>query len=180
MDPNSTSTGEKQKQDQAKDGTLSNNAHGGSSKEFEDKCEEVKHPELAFQDNWTLWEQYETKHSSDYKNTMQKVACFNDALSFWKVWNAVPHSDPLNFIHYYDEEQQQTVARHWKVHGEDTKISALSLFKSGIEPAWEDPVNAKGGDFSVKAKCTKEEILPLWENLILEVISSNFPNSDQV
>lgn len=180
MDPTSSNTGGNQTSGQKPDGDLPNNTHGEDSEEFVERFEDLKFPELAFQDNWTLWEQYETKHSSDYKNTMQKIACFNDPVSFWKVWNVVPHSNPLNFIHYFDEEKGDTVCRQWKVRGEDTKISALSLFKTGIKPAWEDPVNAMGGDFSVKTKCSKEDIIPLWEGIILEAISGNFPHSDQI
>lgn len=181
MDPRTNQEGEHGTQDHPRSDGNSSHAQTAPSEEFEETFEELKFPEMAFQDKWTLWEQYETKYSSDYKNTMQKVACFNDPVSFWKVWNTVPHSDPLNFIHYYEEENAESaVAKHYVVRGQEHKISAVSLFKTGIIPAWEDPVNAKGGEFSAKLHCTKEEIKPIWEEIILEIISSSFPNSDQV
>lgn len=31
--------------------------------------------------------------------------------------------------------------------GVDKQVESVCFFKDGIEPAWEDPVNAKGGDF---------------------------------
>lgn len=163
-----------------KEGDDGSAEHSIDPRKFKEQFEELKFPELEFQDKWTLWEQYESKHSSDYKKTMQKIACFNDPISFWRVWNSVPHADIMNQIHYFDDEKEETVSCFWKTPDGLMKISALSLFKTGIEPAWEDPVNKKGGDFSVKVHCTKEEIKPLWEDLILEVISSNFPCSDQI
>jgi hypothetical protein len=153
MDPNVDSRGESDHKDlpQSEDAQASTSNAGHA--EFDETFEDLKHPELEFTDKWTLWEQYETKDSSNYKDTMMKVACFNDPVSFWKVWNTVPHSDPLNYVHYFDEEVEKAmVAKHYISKGVDQKISAVSLFKTGIIPAWEDEVNAKGGEFSVKLK----------------------------
>lgn len=179
MDPKSLNEGDsghKDHPESTEDATID-----ASKVKFTEQFEELKFPELAFADNWTLWEQYETKDSANYQDTMEKVACFNDPISFWKVWNTVPHSNPLNFIHYFDEEgANRIVAKHYVVKGSEQKISSVSLFKTGIEPAWEDPVNLKGGEFSMKIKCDKEDIKPIWEGIILEVISGNFPHSDQV
>jgi hypothetical protein len=156
------------------------------SAKFEEQFEEAKYPELAFKDNWTLYEQYDMVKGSDYGDSTRKVACFNDLISFWKVWNTIPHSDPLNFVQYFAEEDEdheyrgKTVAKHYIVNGAPKKISALSLFKTGIEPAWEDPVNAKGGEFSINITCAKEDIKPVWDNLVLETISNDFPSSEKV
>ena len=153
---------------------------------FEEQFEEAKYPELAFADNWTLYEQYDMAKGSDYSDSTRKVACFNDLVSFWKVWNTIPHSDPLNFVQYFAGEGEdhefkgKTVAKHYIVKGAPKKISALSLFKTGIEPAWEDPVNAKGGEFSITTSCSKEDIKTVWDNLVLETISSDFPSSEKV
>ena len=153
MDPNVDSRGESDHKDLPQsEGAQASTSNAGHA-EFDEKFEDLKHPELEFTDKWTLWEQYETKDSSNYKDTMMKVACFNDPVSFWKVWNTVPHSDPLNYVHYFDEEVEKAmVAKHYVSKGVDQKISAVSLFKTGIIPAWEDEVNAKGGEFSVKLK----------------------------
>ena len=181
MDPKKNNEGESGTKDLPGSAEGATHSQNVLSEKFKEQFEELKFPELAFADNWTLWEQYETKNSANYQDTMEKVACFNDPISFWKVWNTVPHSDPLNFIHYYDEEgAKRMVAKHYVVKGSEQKISAVSLFKTGIEPAWEDPVNHTGGEFSMKIKCNKEDIRPIWEGIILEIISSNFPNSDQV
>lgn len=180
MDPNTDSRGGSDSKDHSTQGGDHAEADRDQH-EFVEAFEELKFPELEFTDKWTLWEQYETKDSKNYKDTMQKVGCFNDPVSFWKVWNTVPHSDPINYAHYFDSETHQTtVAKHYICDDLEQKISALSLFKTGIIPAWEDPVNAKGGEFSVKTKCSRDQIKPIWESIILEVISSNFPGSDQV
>lgn len=181
MDPNTDSRRESDHKDLLQNEDVKASASHAGHEEFEEAFEDLKHPELEFPDKWTLWEQYETKDSSNYKDTMMKVAWFNDPISFWKVWNTVPHAEPVNYVHYFDEEVEKAmVAKHYISNGVDQKISAVSLFKTGILPAWEDPVNAKGGEFSVKLKCNKDDIKPLWENLILEVISGNFPYSELV
>jgi hypothetical protein len=187
MDPKNTINGGTGLKDHPEGATDNNASNGVSAKEFAEECEELKFPELAFTDKWTLWEQYETKHSGDYRDTMKKVACFNDPISFWRVWNSVPHSNPQNFIQHWPEkdsaeasETKGMVAKHYVVKGELQKISTVSLFKTGIEPAWEDPVNAKGGEFNIINKCGIEEIKTAWEEIIHEVITDNFPNADQV
>lgn len=201
MDPNTDSReGSDSKDHPTPGGTHADTA--GDKQEFTEAFEELKFPELEFSDKWTLWEQYETKDSKNYSDTMQKVGCFNDPVSFWKVWNTVPHSNPVNYAHYFDEDDYKTtVAKHYVINDNELKISAVSLFKTGIVPAWEDPVNAKGGEFSVKVKCHRDQlqlakasgkaqngqhssllsdVKSIWESIILEVISSNFPGSDQV
>ena len=66
--------------------------------------ENVLMPELGLPFRWTIWEQYEIKDSKDYSGTMTKVACFQDLLSFWKIWSNMPHSDPANFFSIVDAE----------------------------------------------------------------------------
>ena len=105
-------------------------------------------PELKLPFRWTLWEQYEIKDSKDYRKTMTKVACFEDLLSFWKIWNNVPHRDPANFFAFTDEDGT-TKNKFYPINDREVKINTLSLFITGIDPEWEDPINAKGGQFSL-------------------------------
>lgn len=184
MDPSTSNHGGNGSQDHPQ--SEGNGTTSQKTAKFEEQFEEAKYPELAFKENWTLYEQYDMVKGMDYSDSTVKVACFNDLISFWKIWNTIPHSDPLNFVQYVAENEEdqelngKTVAKHYFVKGSPLKISALSLFKTGIEPAWEDPINAKGGEFSITTSCSKEDIKSVWDNLVLETISGDFPSSDTV
>jgi hypothetical protein len=58
----------------------------------------------------------------------------------------------------------------------------LSLFKTGIQPAWEDEVNGKGGDFCYKMMETNnmDTINKAWEDLILDIITKQFPFVEEI
>ena len=84
---------------------------------FEEKYEEPLSKELGIGHEWVLWEQYtkaEPNHqrggghgvqdSKAYLNTMQKIGCFNDIISFWQMWNFIPHKDLKHF--FYDRLDQ--------------------------------------------------------------------------
>ena len=67
-------------------------------------------------DEWVFWEQYEElqqsgggqkqyqKDVADYLATIQKVAWFNDIISFWQIWNTLPVSKLELF--FYDKKTE--------------------------------------------------------------------------
>ena len=144
------------------------------SAELEEEFPDPIVPDLSLAHNWTVWEHYESKGGADYSKTMTKVAWFGDAITFWQVWNKIPHSDPSNFFSYKDNGV--TYANHYDVNGLESQVASLSLFKTGIRPEWEDPLNHKGGEFTLKVGSTKENTRNIWNNLALDVISDNFPH----
>ena len=36
--------------------------------------------------------------------------------------------------------------------GSQYMVTAVQMFKAGVKPAWEDPVNAKGSEFRIEVK----------------------------
>ena len=79
---------------------LSESFLGAEKKEkFDDViCDELKLKE------WAFFEHYEDisegVKSSQYLANLQKVAWFNDIISFWQVWNNLPINDLKNY--FYD------------------------------------------------------------------------------
>ena len=78
--------------------------------EDEEKFSEVLSDELKVGE-WTLWEHYDEIKSevdntqktskqdlSTYKSNSQKVAWFNDIISFWQVWQNLPFRDLKKFF----------------------------------------------------------------------------------
>jgi hypothetical protein len=71
---------------------------------------EIAFPELTLPSPWTFWEHTKSmtgqkQTSSNWGDFMQPTACFNDAISFWQLWNRMPYKQLLNF--FYDPTLQQ-------------------------------------------------------------------------
>lgn len=57
------------------------------------------------------------------------------------------------------------------------------VFKQGIRPEWEDPINENGGKFSIQFQRTKqmgEAVNQLWLNAILACIGEQFKLGDEI
>jgi len=74
---------------------------------------------------------------------MQKVAWFNDIVTFWQQWQTLPFSHLENY--FYDKENARLPL--YTLGSEEKRISCLMMFQSGIKPEWEDKVNASGSEF---------------------------------
>lgn len=60
------------------------------------------------------------------------------------------------------------------------RVNSISLFKTGIKPAWEDKVNEKGGDFHFRFSDMTMDIRELWEKMIAEIVCENYPFLDKI
>ena len=149
-----------------------------TDKEVEENFEEPIIPDLAFNHKWTIWEQYDGKGSHNYKETMMKVAWFADPITFWRVWNKIPHSDTRKFFSF--SREGKTYVNYYEVKGVDEKISSLAMFKTGVIPAWEDPNNRLGGDFNLKVSCNEDNTNKVWNSLVLDIVTDNFPHTERV
>jgi len=80
----------------------------------------VKHP---LQNKWTLWFDNPGKKSnqSNWSANLKSVITLDNVEDFWGVYNNIQKASQLNLG------------------------SNFHLFKEGIRPEWEDPVNQKGG-----------------------------------
>jgi len=69
---------------------------------------------------------------------------------------------------------------------EKSRISGFSLFENGIEPKWEDETNIKGSELQFLLNLSPaqqnypEFVNPFWEEVVLNLISGHFPESDQI
>lgn len=60
------------------------------------------------------------------------------------------------------------------------------MFRKGIEPQWEDPQNAKGGEYKMRLFLdnTNETFLDflnrIWESLVQDLITHKFPYSEEI
>ena len=55
------------------------------------------------------------------------------------------------------------------------------MFQKGIEPIWEDKVNAAGGEYQIRltVQDSNLELLnEIWETVIIDLATKRFPHSD--
>jgi len=55
------------------------------------------------------------------------------------------------------------------------RVNSISMFQSGIKPAWEDKANENGGDFSFKFSDMTMDIRDIWEKMVQEIVCENYP-----
>ena len=56
-------------------------------------------------------------------------------------------------------------------------ITAIQMFKSGVTPAWEDPVNEKGSEFRVELKnVSGDSVQDLWQRAIFDMVTGRMPH----
>jgi len=111
----------------------------------------IKHPLNC---RWTLWYDSPRKKTTQdtWGNHLKKIADFDTVEDFWRLYNNILPASQLG-------------------HG-----SNYHLFKYGIEPMWEDPVNENGGKWviSFTSKQRKEKLDNSWLYTLLACIGEAF------
>jgi hypothetical protein len=51
---------------------------------------------------WVIWENWQrgdtAESEKDYISNMQQIAEFDNLVSFWQLWNTIPHANPSNYF----------------------------------------------------------------------------------
>jgi len=114
--------------------------------------------ELTLCSPWTWWEH---EHSGAYNST-QLGSCDNIA-TFWRYFNNIP--EPKTFF-TSKAGKRKLVGRR--------KVDALSLFREGVKPEWEDPRNSSGGEVLFRSE-NLELVNSIWYELALAVVGQTIP-----
>lgn len=115
---------------------------------------------------WVFYDH--TKSDSEtYESNTRKLCEISDIVKFWQVFNNYPLPSKLfnNGVH--------------RPLMNSREISSLSVFKKGIVPKWEDPVNKFGAEISKRKfnrKNQLEEVDRDWINLLMMCIGSSIDN----
>ncbi|KAI8335955.1 translation initiation factor eIF 4e-like domain-containing protein [Chlamydoabsidia padenii] len=117
----------------------------------------VKHP---LQNTWTLWFDNPKKkaNNASWSQNLKAVTSIDAVEDFWGVYNNLVMVDRLD------------------------DNSNYHLFKKGIRPEWEDPVNANGGKFSIKFVRGRnvDTINNFWLHMIMALIGEQFDHGDEI
>lgn len=99
---------------------------------------------------WTLWYLHRTPGQKihDYEKATKYVATFSSVEQFFAVY------------------------AHLKRPNEIPHISDYHIFRKGIKPIWEDPLNVNGGKWVLRLR--KGFASMFWESLLLALIGGEF------
>lgn len=132
--------------------------------ELNDFCDAQSYP-LKY--TWVLYD-HTKSDSSTYNFNTNKICEFDTAIKFWQVFNNYPKPSKLFNNNFY------------KPLFNGKEISSLSVFKKGIIPKWEDPINILGAEVSKRKfnmKNPLEELDENWITLLSRCVSENVDNS---
>ena len=132
---------------------------------------------LKLTTSWTLYD-HEKSTNTDYDKSTRKIGSFDNILDFWSIFNTVPGPSSLFF-------QKETGKPYYMYNDKKREVASLSLFRSDIEPKWEDPKNINGSEFSLR-KFYNKDLAPiiflenLWLNLAVACIGEQFFKAEDI
>ncbi|EER03490.1 eukaryotic translation initiation factor 4E type, putative [Perkinsus marinus ATCC 50983] len=128
---------------------------------------------------WVLWEQLQPNQkasAAEWKDLSRQVCTFGTVGEFWRYWRHVPQPSELlseaggcRFVREGDD-------------GSLRVVESMMVFRDGIKPEWEDPLNAIGGhlQFSLGPNVGGKQIDEYWNNIVLGVIGNTLPYPDMI
>lgn len=130
---------------------------------------------LKFQSKWIFYDHMKSEQF-DYDECTRFIASFDNVSDFWSLINNLPKPSDL----FYQKE----IGKPHYIYKEDPReVSSISMFRDGIAPKWEDPLNRDGGEIALKKFFYNKNIVPidyvdsLWIRLIINIIGEQFTNS---
>jgi translation initiation factor 4E len=110
---------------------------------------------------WTFWfDNPRLSPSGDWKDSLKKIGSFSTVSLFWSIFNNLKPTDALS------------------------SNSNYSVFRTGVEPSWEDPANCDGGKFVLELSRNDAKTGKLdecWLYTILAIIGETMDETgDQV
>ena len=98
----------------------------------------------------------------------------------WCIWTSRwKGQTTLTCLAQFDTIQGFWLSYHSNPTSQLPDKQHLHIFKNGIKPMWEDPMNIHGGHFKLTAKTT-ESAASLWQTLTLSMIGELLPTNRHV
>eukprot|EP00929_Paragymnodinium_shiwhaense_P121361 TRINITY_DN9358_c0_g2_i1.p1 TRINITY_DN9358_c0_g2~~TRINITY_DN9358_c0_g2_i1.p1 ORF type:complete len:225 (+),score=55.10 TRINITY_DN9358_c0_g2_i1:82-756(+) len=135
--------------------------------------EDLLKKELPLRYEWAIWEQImQSDKSSSYSEATHKVVTFKTAQMFWRLWNHMPQ--PSELLESKRMVREEPDGLH--------VIDAIMIFRDGVKPEWEDPMNAQGGhfQFQLKPQVGGGQVDEYWNNLVLGMIGATIEPANMI
>ncbi|UVC54713.1 initiation factor 4E [Theileria orientalis] len=134
---------------------------------------------LSLKTKWVIWEQIvkmaDHNHNNvDYKEHTKPLVSFDSVQAFWNLWFNIPQPSELS--------TNKRLARECS-DGSEHFVDAIMIFRDGIQPMWEDPLNKEGGHFDYRFRPSDVQQLAVdeyWNNIILGLVGSTIPLGEYI
>ena len=124
--------------------------------------------EYPLNDTWCVYLHIKNA-SNNYSDNTKKLIDINNINDFWCTFNNIPK--PTDMF--------STINKPHKVLKNTNETpGAISLFRKGSYPTWEDPTNIKGFEWSLRKYKDFEQLNDLWLNLIIKIVGEDYNHSD--
>ena len=134
--------------------------------ETKEKCE------YPLNSSWVLWE-HQKNTNNNYDQNTKLVYEFSSIENFWRLFNNYPYPSKY-FYHNNCKPKFDNPLR---------EVSSVSLFRKGVHPKWEDPLNTNGGEIAIKRFKNTDvlaEIDKCWKLLAVICVTENFDMSEEI
>ena len=125
-----------------------------------DVNEKIDPSTLYFENPW-IWYGHYPCASTNYGKSYIEMGRFQTIAEFWQMYHHFPSIDAVH---------------DGMVSINGYHIIAYSLFREGIKPEWEDPVNIIGSEWGCRENLDKARFNELWFSYILGAIGENITN----
>ena len=109
---------------------------------------------------WTLYG-HGMATSESYASAYTTICTVSSFSDFGRMWN---HTHPRLVA---------SPTRIVAIGGR--RITSWSFFKNNVKPEWEDPANAAGVTYTLRAALDEEDAYRLWETLVSECVLGTHP-----
>lgn len=135
--------------------------------------EEAAQQILPLKYKWIVWEQIvPTPDKVEYSNFTKDIAGFESVQEFWQLWNSLPQ--PSELLSNKRMVRDSTASE---------PVDAIMIFKDGVKPLWEDPLNTIGGHFEFKFRpnaIAAAQVDEYWNNLVLGLIGQTIEPAEMI
>lgn len=123
-------------------------------------------PSSPLQHQWTFYLHYPT-YSLDAHNysdqAYAQLGDFSSVQEFWNLLECLPKPSDV----FSQRNTTQRIVRS-KMNGRN--LEAFGLFKTGVRPEWEFPLNMKGGHLEFRDDIPLEVVDRLWYETLLAIV----------
>lgn len=126
-------------------------------------------PIYKLNNTWVLWE-HQKNNNVNYEQNTCELGTFNTINDFWKYYNNYPYPSVI-----FSDGSVKPI-----IENPDREIASISLFKMGVEPKWEDPMNTNGAELAIRKFKNLEELDNIWETMSIMCIGEQFEMSNLV
>lgn len=112
-------------------------------------------------ENEWIWYGHHPSGSTTYNKAYIELGRFNTVAGFWQFYNAFP---PITSVH----DGTLMLNGH--------SVVAYSLFRTGVLPEWEDPVNHNGSEWGCRESLDRSRFGLFWDTYILAAIGEQIPH----